>query len=82
MATARSYEHQKMASQKEVSSVMSASQFQFYLTTRVWTVKAMLTMGAMVMLVSNLSKYKEPISQVKLLILCKDPCPFRRQSSA
>ena len=58
---------------------MSASQFQFYLTTRVWTVKAMLTMGAMVMLVSNLSKYKEPISQVKPICCEKIRPPLRAE---
>ena len=78
--TARSYEHQKMASQKEVASVMSASQFQFYLTTRGWIVKAMLATGAMVIALSNLAITRN-LSQVKLFIMCKDPCPFGRQGS-
>ena len=78
--TARSYEHQKMASQKEVASVMSASQFQFYLTTRGWIVKAMLATGAMVIALSNLAITRN-LSQVKLLMLQASPSPFRRQGS-
>ena len=59
---------------------MSASQFQFYLTTRGWIVKAMLATGAMVTALSNLAITRN-LSQVKLFILGKDPCPFGRQGS-